>query len=1246
MQASFSPPCPFLEHPGQPTIAFRIWIRLFENYLLAAFPEKIGEKRKRAILLNHLGTEGQRLFYSLQPTDDSYASTLQALTSFFTPKVNVCVERHRFRRRRQAQGETVDLYVADLKELAATCAFGALEEESIRDQLIEGTSSPAVRERLLSVDNLTLDKAILIAQQMETAKREASCLLATADGTDVNLLKKRQQSAPSSGSVARKNAGEQTTQKYCFRCGSTTHLANASDCHARNSQCYNCGKRGHLSKVCKSKQLGRPKRKVCSSVQMLELAQLSKADSIYITIEVSYRSNYYPLQFMVDTGSPVSVIPRSLWQTTFASAPLRTPPVTLTSYCKRPLPILGCFDASVKYKGKRARTTFYVARYGKALIGMDLIGELNIRIHGSDVVSNVAVTTSEGRTNAKLKNYVHEVKIKRDIKPVKQKLRRLPLLLREAVAKEIHKLLSTGIIEKIDASEWVSPIVVTRKKDGNIRLCVDLREPNKAIVPDIFPLPHIDDLLLRFKGATIFSALDLRSAYHQLVLHENSRDITAFISHVGLFRFCRVPYGLCSAPAAFQKVMTDILRGLPGVVCYLDDIVVFGKTKSEHDRNLSSVLQRLQCNGLVLNDDKCKWSQNEILFLGHHISSAGIRPDFSRIEAVLNAPAPSSIQSLRSFIGMMTWYSKFIPNLSSTIEPLRALIRNADSTFCWNTTAEESFQKLKHLLLESPALALFEPRLATVVTTDASGVGIGAVLSQIQEDGNERTIAFASRALSLTERKYSVVEKEALACVWAVEKWRHWLWGTKFTLCSDQRSLTTLLTSKGIDRASLRIARWSMKLMEFNYDIKYKPGSANSVADALSRLPVEKEPTNLEHEEDVVAYIRKEIPAVNSSELAEATSKCPVLSEVSRYIQEGWPENSKNLNAALIPFFRVRSELTTQNGVIRGTARVIVPSALQGSFLALAHESHQGIVRTKARLRQLFWWPGLDREVEMFVRNCTICQTLDKTAVQYRTPLTPVPLQNAAWEKVAIDIVGPLHNSRYGERFAITLIDYYGKWPEVKFCQKVTTGEVIRFLKEVFSREGQPKEIVSDNGVQFTSHEFQEFLQGHAIRHYRSSLYYPQANGEIERFNRTLKDSLQAAARTGCSRSEVVLDFLMHYRATPHAVTGETPSTLLHGRKLKTKLDMTLDDLSLPKSDDLVRRKVERKQQYMAKYFERKKAIRDPNFKDGEMVRVRLPRKFGKQFAFSKPVPIVCRVKRGTYRLKDGRVYNASNLTR
>ncbi|KFD66419.1 hypothetical protein M514_21449, partial [Trichuris suis] len=452
-------------------------------------------------------------------------------------------------------------------------------------------------------------------------------------------------------------------------------------------------------------------------------------------------------------------------------------------------------------------------------------------------------------------------------------------------------------------------------------------------------------------------------------------------------------------------------------------------------------------------------------------------------------------------------------NLNS---PLRSLVRTPNSPFSWDPTAEKSFQKLKQLLLECPALALFDPALETIVTTDASDDGIGAVLSQVH-DGGERTVAFASHTLSAAERKYSVVEKEALACIWAVEKWRCWLWA---------------------DRASLRIARWSVKLMGFNYDVKYKPGYVNVVADAHCRLPAINSHEIAEYEEDVIAQITSEIPAVAPSELADATSKCSVLSQVLRYMEVGWPDNEKSLSSELLPFCRVRYELAVRNGcIIRGTGRLVIPEVLQASIIALAHESHQGTVRTKARLRRLFWWPKWDTAVQTYVRNCTVRRTLDKTAVQYRAPLNPVPLQNPAWEKLAIDIVGPLQNSRYGERLAITLVDYYKL--RVKFSQNVTTKDAIQFLKEIFSHEGLPSEIFSDNGAQFVSNEFKQFLNDHAIRHCRTSLYYPQANGEVERLNRVLKHCLQLASRTGRPRAEVVTEFLMHYRATPHAVTGE-----------------------------------------------------------------------------------------------------------
>ncbi|KFD47218.1 hypothetical protein M513_11925 [Trichuris suis] len=450
--------------------------------------------------------EGQRLFYSLQPKDDSYESTLEVLSAFFTPKVNVCVERYRFRKRRQTVEESVDRYVADFRELASTCAFGPLEDELLRDQLIEGTSSPAIREKLLSVPDLTLDQAITIAKQMETAKKKASCLLTATADTPVNALNKRQQAPALEKRSASSKLGQRPLLlKQCFRCGSTRHLANATECRARKVQCNNCQKLGHFAKIETSKQLQHARSKRSSSVQMLEVGQLNTIDGIYVTLQVACSNTYRPLRCMVDTGSPVSIIPRALWQKTFASVSLRPPSVLLTSYCKGLVPVLGCFDADVKFKGKSAHTTFDVAQYGKPLIGMDLISALNIAIHGSKLVSNIAEVTTEVRAHAKLRNYVHKVKLKANYNPIRQKLRRLPRSVREAVSKEVTKLLNQGIVESVEASEWVSPIVVVHKKDGSIRLCVDLREANKAIVPDMFPLPHIEDLLLRFNGATVFS---------------------------------------------------------------------------------------------------------------------------------------------------------------------------------------------------------------------------------------------------------------------------------------------------------------------------------------------------------------------------------------------------------------------------------------------------------------------------------------------------------------------------------------------------------------------------------------------------------------------------------------------------------------------------------------------------------------------------------------------------------------------
>ncbi|KAL1256634.1 hypothetical protein QQF64_012179 [Cirrhinus molitorella] len=554
-----------------------------------------------------------------------------------------------------------------------------------------------------------------------------------------------------------------------------------------------------------------------------------------------------------------------------------------------------------------------------------------------------------------------------------------------------------------------------------------------------------------------------------------------------------------------------------GKTCYRDS----GKTSEEHDRNLDSTLEAA---GIKLNFDKCQIRQTELSFLGHTISAKGLQPDASHVQAVSHASPPSDVTSLRSFLGLTAWYSKFIPDYSAVVEPLRALNRGS-VPFTWTPEAQTSFEQVKDLIINSPALTLFDPELHTIVTTDASNHGLGAVLIQMHPDGSEKTVAFASRTLTQTKYKYSTIEKEALGCVWATEKWITYLWGRRFMLRTDHSPLTTLLTSKGHGRAGLRIDRWSARLMMFDYDIQYKPGCENVAADCLSRLQLQSSGPVLEDDVEVVAFTST-LTTISADEFKAAGAACPIYCELRDLLMTKWPKSPKELGPELVPYYRIQHELSLQdNCVVRGTHRLVIPETLHSQLIALAHNTHQGIVRTKQRLRELYWWLGMDAQVESAIKSCITCQSHDKTAVIRTPPLQPVPLPDGAWEKLAIDIVGPFDMAPADCRFAVTLVDYFRKWPEIAFMPQVTSLAVIQFLSTVFSRESDPQELISDHGSQFMSCEFEMFLRKRGIVHQTSSVYYPRANGEIVRFNRTLKDTLLTASLEGKGWKEFTREF-------------------------------------------------------------------------------------------------------------------------
>lgn len=1369
MATGISPPPPFLETPGTPAIPWHRWFRLFQNFVLASGADEWPATRRRALLLHCLGPEGQRIFDALpappppQPPlsteatvsestekqtsahtaaaspPDPYDVAVDTLAHYFTATVNVRVERHHFRERRQLSGESVAEFALALRELAAPCNFAATVDDNLCEQFVAGVTCPQLRERLLlEGDALTFDRAVEIAKLREQTRQEAE-----AFANPIRRITQRQRGRnPARHDSPRfrfngsrppsqhRRSSSRTRQNYkpkpetaaadplhavsrdnCDNCGATG--CERSRCPARGRTCYGCGRRGHFQSVCRSSRRGQPRRPApvrellcdddAESGHSILTICTNKRRGLYVDVDVSV-INPKPLtrkvSFLIDTGSAVSIIGEGHFRNLFQDkVQLRTPSITLFDFSRQKIPVLGLFEATLSYKARTAVVPLYVTRSGTSLLGLDAVQALNFQISGKELrclhtvvqqtsasaTSTLPATSSDaqGRIPPQgaiveqpqsepkfgmpallwarfshlftpglglVRGFQHKVKMKQAVSPVAQKLRRLPFSVRQPVSDQLQTLLSADIIERIDASEWVSPIVAVQKEDGSIRLCVDLREPNKAIVVDNFPLPHTEELLHALNGARHFSKLDLASAYHQVLLHPDSRDLTAFVTHEGLFRFKRVCFGLASAPAAFQQLMTRILQGCHGVLCYIDDIIVFGKTEKEHAKNLEEVLHRIAKAGLKLNE-KCVFNATELSFLGHRVSAEGIAPLQAKVDAIVHAPTPAEPGTLRSFLGLVEYYAKFIPRLAEEVEPMRRLLRK-DIPFEWDTAAQASFERVKTLLASHKVLHMFDPALPVTVATDASAYGLGAVLQQV--DGQKTlTIAFASRTLTNAERKYSASEREALACVWACEKWHVYLWGRPFTLQTDHQALVALLSNKGTGRRPFRIARWAERLLRYNYTVEYRKGSENKVADALSRLPAEGKPecTPQPKDDSTEVVFLVEPLCIAKDQFEQSTSDDATLAKVKEYVTSSWPPH-KLVPSHLLPYFMLRNELSVVNNLLLRGERLVVPQSLAHQVISTAHEAHPGIVRTKARLRERFWWPGMDRQTEVAIQNCSVCQKADKSAKTAPAPLQPVPFPERPWQKVAIDIVGPLERAPQDCRFAITLVDYFSKWPEVQFSNEVSTRTITNFLLSIFSREGYPDEIVTDNGPQFSSREFSQFLDERGIRLTHSSVYYPQANGLVERFNRVFKDFVQVAALEHGPLRQAALEYLGVYRCTPHATTGVAPALLLHGRLPRTRLDIIghpSPSFFTDPAKELgqLRKRVAQKQKYSKMYTDFRRAAKKPNIAVGDMVRVKKPAvSFKGDLSFSRSRKVVEQRGPASFCLDDGRTWNSSKLSK
>ena len=499
---------------------------------------------------------------------------------------------------------------------------------------------------------------------------------------------------------------------------------------------------------------------------------------------------------------------------------------------------------------------------------------------------------------------------------------------------------------------------------------------------------------------------------------------------------------------------------------------------------------------------------------------------------------------------------------------------------------------------------------------------------------------FARRLGSQAELNYSVVEKEALGCVYAVEKWRPFLWGRRFTLRTDNQALTSVFGLKGSNRVGRRIARWEARLLEYSFDIEHIRTQENPVADGLSRMPVTDDHWEDDDAVEVAVILPDQTSAVSETELRQASASDAVLAQVREALQAGRWSGQMKSDPGMRPFFQVRSELSCHDKLVFRGDRCVVPVDLRERLMQLAHETHPGVVRTKQRLREHYWWPGMDGEVDSLLRNCALCSIHGKSAKPCRPPVQRVAMPAGPWTRVVIDAIGPLKGPA-AERYGLVLVDAFSRWPEVAFMPEVTSPAVIEFLQAVFGREGIPQELLSDNGSVFTSQQFQDYCTVQGIKLIHSSPYSPQTCGQVERFNRTVKDAIESARISGQSRAPYVRAFLQTYRATIHPATGMSPFKVMRGRDMRTKL-------GAPGADDLHSEDREEARLHFQAYQDRYLARCNestgelPKWKPGDMVRVRAP--FGFKRKFGPPLRISAQLGPVTYKLADGQTVHARRL--
>lgn len=1165
---------------------FTFWFERHEN-TFSDGAIGLTDDEKRQLLLNALGDdEYQRLVSRLSPKKP-YEFSFNDLVNQL--KVQFHDNKTIFQRRFEAInfrpsppisvteildqvnviGDNFQIDKFNIDQLKIMLAILALSDHSYQTERALLFKLASEKESCIfdEARNICFAHAQRTADVMRVEHNQPAEINAVNQHQNKKIVQQRKESKLKAKSFAKENSIRKQNISSCNGCGSISH--KRQNCPFKEATCRACNKVGHIAKVCRSQ-----KNKVNIVSQSNEIDR-SHPHRKFVNIKV----NGKPIVMQLDTGADVTMIGKKSW-TKLGRPKLKPYGKSCANVCGDPITVIGSFDATFQFKDRTAHGPIIVHnRVNSTLLSSKILDELKLVKYDQDVIENHYKINAvrDVQLCSKYKDLFREgigecnitevsLRVGQDARPIHVPRRPIPLSMEEAINSELDRLVSSGILTPVSASDWAAPIVVARKANGKIRICADYSTGlNDALYVDEYPIPNIEEIMAKLQGNTIFSQIDLSDAYLHLKLDEQSRHLTTINTHRGLFEYNRLVFGLRSAPAIFQRTLEQLIKDIPGVLVYLDDILITGRNAQEHKSRLHEVLNRLQKAGFRLQTDKCKFHTTTVKYLGYVIDADGIKPDPSRIQPIKKMRAPQNAKELRSFLGLINYYGKFVQNLHRVKAPFESLLKK-DVKFVWTKRHKMAFEEVKRIIMSPLVLAHYDPRQTLIVAADASETGIGGALLQRYEDGRVKAVFHMSKTLTETQRNYSQIEKEALALITTIERFRKFVYGRHFILQTDHRPLLVLFkrsNTKGLDpRTANRLKRWALRLIGYDFEIEYVKTTEFGQADALSRLIEEARKGDKDNElEDVIAKLQASeielqqivqesvqiLPRTTRQEFAKETLKDGILAEVIDRLQTGWLESDSSDNE-IAPYYRRRQLLSIMEGTLISDDKPIVPQGLRARVMQQLHVAHPGIRRMIQLAREYFYWPKMHNDIENFVKNCKHC--VQTASYPIKEPLHPWPNASRPWSRIHIDFAGPILG-----QWILIVVDSYSKLVDAECFTTITSSAACQSLAKLFYRFGPPDTIVSDNGTQFTSEQFAKLCAEFNIIHLRSPPGHPQSNGQAERMVRTFKQSISVT--TSSQLINAVNRFVYTYNYTPceSAPNGRAPAEVFYGRKLRTPFE-------------------------------------------------------------------------------------------